>query len=547
VSLDPFSEYYAELLDGTYDCVDRIVVNAYFQLAQRGGGFRVWWRRLFGGDDKLDTTHLMRMAGRFSRRVHGWAKKKGITLIHCKRGERKHELAETYLPQDPKRQSIFLVLVSRAPAPVWEVERFGKGGLDVKRKSPMPYVNHYSFHIFDREWGHVTVRMSGHPPFGAQILLNGHEYVASQARAKGIDFTKEGNCFTEVSDYAALAEIADTLRQPGAMGRLSQVCRRWVFSCLRLALDVSQIRKSGFEYSFSVHQVEYSRNLIFNKGREMEQVFSGVIDRTRGLLDVRTVKTLFGYKHRPHWKWGKNKKKPRFEMVLERPEYGLSIFKIHFRKQSLKIYTKGERVLRIEAVSHNTKDLGCGRVLEKFPLIVSRLEKMVERFLEVLRCVDTTWLSDELLEQFPRPTLFGKSRVAGIDLNQPRIQAVVNSVVALSAIDGGFRVSELASKVGEILGGAYTVRQASYDLKKLRAKGLAVRRSRSRRYETPGWAVRSMAALMALRDKVIKPLLAGAGKRKRGRRPRNQAPVDACYEALQKEMQNLFECLRIAA
>ena len=80
MSRDPFSEYYAELLDGTYDCVDRIVVNAYFQLAQRGGGFRFWWRRLFGGDETLDTNHLMRMAGRFSRRVHGWAKKKGINF-----------------------------------------------------------------------------------------------------------------------------------------------------------------------------------------------------------------------------------------------------------------------------------------------------------------------------------------------------------------------------------------------------------------------------------------------------------------------------------
>ena len=40
------------------------------------------------------------------------------------------------------------------------------------------YVNHYSFHIIDPEWGHVTIKMSGHPPFGAQIILNGHEYVA---------------------------------------------------------------------------------------------------------------------------------------------------------------------------------------------------------------------------------------------------------------------------------------------------------------------------------------------------------------------------------
>lgn len=37
------------------------------------------------------------------------------------------------------------------------------------------YVNHYSFHILDPDWGHLTIKMSGHPPFGAQIILNGHE------------------------------------------------------------------------------------------------------------------------------------------------------------------------------------------------------------------------------------------------------------------------------------------------------------------------------------------------------------------------------------
>jgi len=52
----------------------------------------------------------------------------------------------------------------------------------------------------DRAWGHLTVKMSGHPPFGAQVILNGHEYVACQARAEGIGFTKEGNCFTGIAD-----------------------------------------------------------------------------------------------------------------------------------------------------------------------------------------------------------------------------------------------------------------------------------------------------------------------------------------------------------
>jgi hypothetical protein len=55
-------------------------------------------------------------------------------------------------------------------------------------------------------------------PFGAQIILNGHEYVVCQAQAAGINFVKEGNCFTAVADPAGLAQIAETLSQHAAIG-----------------------------------------------------------------------------------------------------------------------------------------------------------------------------------------------------------------------------------------------------------------------------------------------------------------------------------------
>jgi len=155
VATDPLGLAYADLLTGQYDCVDRIILNAYFPLACGPGGFRIWWRSLEGSDDTLDNSHLMRMAGRFSRRVRGWAQKENIPVFDCAAGERKHEVAESYLPTDHKCTGIFLVLVNRAPAPVWDVYRYGNGGIDLRRKKPMPYVNHYTFHIWDAEWGHV--------------------------------------------------------------------------------------------------------------------------------------------------------------------------------------------------------------------------------------------------------------------------------------------------------------------------------------------------------------------------------------------------------
>jgi hypothetical protein len=91
--------------------------------------------------------------------------------------------------------------------------------------------------------------MSGHPPFGAQVILNGHEHVACQARAEGIGFTKEGNCFTGIADPQGLARVADALSQHAAIGRLGQVCDRWIYSaCLCLGLDLAEQARSGFRY-----------------------------------------------------------------------------------------------------------------------------------------------------------------------------------------------------------------------------------------------------------------------------------------------------------
>ena len=39
---DDFSSYLAQLLQGSYDCVDRIALRAYFRLAQTSGGFLTW-------------------------------------------------------------------------------------------------------------------------------------------------------------------------------------------------------------------------------------------------------------------------------------------------------------------------------------------------------------------------------------------------------------------------------------------------------------------------------------------------------------------------
>src|SRR5216683_2690739 len=539
---DDFCERYGDLLTGSYDCVDRIVLNAYFSVGHNPGGFRVWRRRLHGGsDDDLDNTHLMRFAGRFARRLKAWAAANGVPVVYCKAGERKHLIAEEYLASHEVGTGVFLVLAAKAPASVWEVRRSESTGVIGNIAKKTAYVNHYSFHIMDPQWGHVTIKMSGHPPFPAQVILNGHEYVAAAARAAGIGFIKEGNCFTDIADPQGLAQIADALPQQAAIGRLGQVCDRWIYTaCLCFGLDLEEQEPSGFRYGYPVYQAEYSRNLLFKSGAQMEDLFDRILDRTRSRLDIPAIRTIFGLKTRPH----RTRKDgpPAQEIVTGKPRYGLSWFRISFGRLQLKAYTKGEHVLRLEATVHNAKELRCRRSLDNFDQIIDRLAQMADRFAAALDCADIGFLPDGVLDELPLPAQAGARRIAGIDLNKPRIRAALAAALALAPAPGGFTVAGHAARVRQITGhDGYTIRQAAYDLRKLRGKQLVDKPGRTRRYHVPPPAARTISALLTLRDHVIAPILAGVRSPRMGRKPSIWTTVDRDYENLRIGMQTLFQ------
>jgi hypothetical protein len=544
---DDLSGRYAGLLEGAYDCVDRMVLNGYLAMCHSPGGFRTWWRAWHGGrDDDLDNTHLLRLAGRFARRVRAFAKAEGIPIIDCERGERKHLIAEEYLATHQMGRGVFMILVARAVSPTWKVTR-SKSGVLVNLEKRPAFVNHYSFHILDPDWGHVVIKISGHPPFGAQIILNGHNYLARRADRAGVGYRKEGNCFTIVSDPAHLAQLAQALSRPAAIGRLRQVCDRWIYtSVLCFALDLAEQEAARARYDYSVYQVEYSRNLLFADGAVLDQVFNRVVDRTRARLDVPRIKTLFGAKRRPH----RDRKKPAvLAAVVETQSYDLTWFKVTFGCLGLKAYTKGERVLRIEATCHNAGELGCGRVLERLPEIIARLRACAKRFCDTLDATNVGYLSDATLEQLSRPATLGATRVGGISLDSPRMRAVLAAVVALSPAPKGFTITDLAAKMHATTGQThddYSVRQAAYDLRKLRAHKLVEKPGRTRRYHLPIEAMRTIVAITALRDQVIQPLLGGIHSPRPTLQRGNWTAVEHHYETLRQDMHALFENLGIA-
>ena len=471
---DSFSDHYQQHLDGIYECPGRIVMNGYCYLGHNPGGFRVWWRRLYGNEEKLNNNQLMRFSGHFSRRIRAAMGQRGITVHYLEKNERAHEIAEAHIPDDPNYRGVFLVTIGKAPAVAWDVQYSSDGERirNIKKRDPLPYLNHYAFHIMDPDWGHVTFKISGQPPFPAQISFNGHEYIERQAMKQGLTFSKEGNCFTEVSDAAALVEIAETLRSPNAVGQLAKVCERWIYSaCLCFALNLEDQRQSGFRYDFSLYQIEYSRNLLLKRGSEMEQLFQSVIDRTRAPLDLKTLRTIFGYAKRPYHRKtrkGKKEKEPRLQVVVKRPVYDMTVFKIDFDAFTAKIYTKGERVLRVEVILHNARKVPGRRTIPKLHEAIEYLHGILNRFLNVVQSINASFIGPDVIEDWATPSQVGQARVAGFDLNKPRLRHVVDAVIALAPNPNGFRVYDLAEKVRAATGWSeddYKITQAAYDLK----------------------------------------------------------------------------------
>jgi len=115
--------------------------------------------------------------------------------------------------------------------------------------------------------------------------------------------------------------------------------------------------------------MEYSRNLLFQDGALLEEVYQKLIDRTRGPLDRKALKTIFGVRHRqPKRKQRAGRREPEVSKEVERvgPCDG-TVLKVRWGNLVLKIYDKGQRVLRIEVKVLNTAALKVGKLLEKWP------------------------------------------------------------------------------------------------------------------------------------------------------------------------------------
>jgi hypothetical protein len=91
----------------------------------------------------------------------------------------------------------------------------------------------------------------------------------------------------------------------------------------------------------------------------------------------------------------------------------------------------------------------------------------------------------------------------------------------------------------------YSIRQAAYDLRKLRGKQLIDKPARTHRYRVPARAARTIAALLTLRDEVTAPILAAVRSPRVAPNPRTGHASTVTTKRIRADLQTLFNALGI--
>ena len=153
-------------------------------------------------------------------------------------------------------------------------------------------------------------------------------------------------------------------------------------------------------------------------------------------------------------------------------------------------------------------DLRCKRRLVHLAELQTKARAVNARLLDTERVGQGCVLASPAFERVAQSTLTeGGRRSPGLRFGDPRVMALLGALcIGLNAL--GFTNRSLRAQVSQLLGVAYTVNQASYDLARLRLKGLILRRPGTNTYQLTPDGQRVAVFYTKVHDRLLRPLIA---------------------------------------
>jgi len=182
----------------------------------------------------------------------------------------------------------------------------------------------------------------------------------------------------------------------------------------------------------------------------------------------------------------------------------------------LKQYFKEGRGLRTEGTINNPYDFGVGKDLKNLPHLKRIAAHINHRLLEVERVSQNCRFSQQSMQRLIEPTVTQEGQKApGLKFGQPRVMALLLALCLFLILPAGFSNRQLRQHVADILGldlDHYKPGQMTYDLRRLRLKGLICRKAGTHSYELTPYGRNTSLFLARLYQRVLRPGLAAAAE-----------------------------------
>jgi len=152
---------------------------------------------------------------------------------------------------------------------------------------------------------------------------------------------------------------------------------------------------------------------------------------------------------------------------------------INYKNFDLKQYFKEGRGCRTEGTFRNPNDFGVNKGLKNLPYLEKIGREINRRLLEVERVSHNSGLSGDSIQRVVQPTVTDNGENApALKFGQPRVMALFLALTLFHHLIDGFHNRDLRNLVVDLLGVTsehYTAAQMTYDLRRLRLKGVIYR------------------------------------------------------------------------
>lgn len=477
----------APMLVFTYECFDRIVINAYWSVLMRPGNVVYFFQRVCG--IACITKEVLAARTRvYQNWVEAFARNHKIA-IEWAEDERKEDAVRGHLRafERANRFGVYFIYKSMEQGTTFRsvVPKFDTGDPNYRilKRSRSRYT-HYYFYIRDAVLGPMVLRVGSFLPFAATAYLNGHSFIERRLRKAGAAFRKNDNAFLATADPAALQAAADALTPEIIQARLDY----WLH-IVGPKLSPRERAAMKIHRFYFLSQVEYCRNFIFRRHFPIRRLFERGCELGLLRLTADRIAHIFGWRVTRTFKG-------KLQSVLERVDHGHQVLRAYCKNSFAKMYEKFRTFLRLEVCSNNVRDLRLKKALANLPAFAQAARTVLDRFAHVLAPTLQVHLDFPLLQRLALPIPCGALRLPGIKLHETRMIRLLETLLHAGTFLTGWTARQLHEAIVRTYDQPhYTITQLRYDLRKLKAHGLLERTGRAYRLTDKG---RKVAVLFVL-------------------------------------------------